>query len=257
MPNYVINKVTCDNMDELKKLLLNKDENVDFNIIIPKPKDLDIASGSHSYDIQSRYFHTEEAERKLAKQRRIIGNVLEILYNNTMTQEEFVKKVMADEKLIKKIKAFKGWYSRKSKNIKYAMKKKELTETLENYIKGFFNIKRYGKRDWYDWSIENWGTKWNACATVVDSDAIEFQTAWSTPIPVFVELSKRLKDITITVDYADEDIGSNCGTLEILNGAVSRYEPDNPEKFACDIWGYDYAEYCKECEEYEESNNDE
>ena len=166
-----------------------------------------------------------------------------------MTQEEFVKKVMADEKLIKKIKAFKGWYSRKSKNIKYAMKKKELTETLENYIKGFFNIKRYGERDWYDWSIVNWGTKWNAGYTVVDSDAIEFQTAWSTPIPVFVELSKRLKDITITVDYADEDIGSNCGTLEILNGAVSRYEPDNPEKFACDIWGYDYAEYCKECEE--------
>ena len=159
MPNYVINKVTCDDMDELKKLLLNKDENVDFNIVIPRPEELDITSGSHSYDIPSRYFHTEEAERKLAKQRRIIGNVLEILYDNTITQEKFVKKVMADEKLIKKIKAFKGWYSRKSKNIKYAMKKKELTETLENYIKGFFNIKRYGERDWYDWSIENWGTK--------------------------------------------------------------------------------------------------
>ena len=252
MTNHVINKVTCDNMDELKKLLLNKDENVDFNIIIPKPKDLDITSGSHSYDIQSRYFHTEEAERKLAKQRRIIGNVLEMLYNNTMTQAEFVKKVMADEKLIKKIKAFKGWYSRKSKNIKYAMKKKELTETLENYIKGFFNIKRYGERDWYDWSIENWGTKWNAGDTVVDSDVIEFQTAWSTPIPVFVELSKRLKDITITVDYADEDIGSNCGTLEILNGGVSEFKPETPRQFACDLWGYDESDF-----EDEESNNDE
>ena len=251
MPNYVINKVTCDNMDELKKLLLNKDENVDFNIIIPKPKDLDIASGSHSYDIQSRYFHTEEAERKLAKQRRIIGNVLEMLYNNTMTQAEFVKKVMADEKLIKKIKAFKGWYSRKSKNIKYAMKKKELTETLENYIKGFFNIKRYGERDWYDWSIENWGTKWNAGDTVVYSDVIEFQTAWSTPIPVFVELSKRLKDTTIAVDYADEDIGSNCGTLEFFNGQMLQFEPENPRKFACDLWGYDESDF-----EDEESNND-
>lgn len=28
-------------------------------------------------------------------------------------------------------------------------------------------------------------------------------------------------------------------------------------KVTCDIWGYDYAEFCKECEEYEESNNDE
>lgn len=249
MPNYVINRVTCDDMDELRKLLLNKDENVDFNIVIPRPEELDITSGSHSYDIPSRYFHTEEAERKLAKQRRIIGNVLEMLYNNTMTQAEFVKKVMADEKLIKKIKAFKGWYSRKSKNIKYAMKKKELTETLENYIKGFFNIKRYGERDWYDWSIENWGTKWNAGDTVVYSDVIEFQTAWSTPIPVFVELSKRLKNVEINVDYADEDIGSNCGSLLIINGNVHQFEPDNPREFACNMWGYDYAEYCKECEE--------
>lgn len=249
MPNYVINKVTCDDMDELKKLLLNKDENVDFNIVIPRPEELDITSGSHSYDIPSRYFHTEEAERKLAKQRRIIGNVLEMLYDNTMTQAEFVKKVMADEKLIKKIKAFKGWYSRKSKNIKYAMKKKELTETLENYIKGFFNIKRYGERDWYDWSIENWGTKWNAGDTVVYSDIIEFQTAWSTPIPVFVELSKRLKNVEINVDYADEDIGSNCGSLLIINGNVHQFEPDNPREFACNMWGYDYDEYCKEREE--------
>lgn len=249
MPNYVINRVTCDDMDELRKLLLNKDENVDFNIVIPRPEELDITSGSHSYDIPSSYFHTEEAERKLAKQRRIIGNVLEILYNNTMTQEEFVKKVMADEKLIKKIKAFKGWYSRKSKNIKYAMKKNELTETLENYIKGFFNIKRYGERDWYDWSIKNWGTKWNAGDTVVYSDVIEFQTAWSTPIPVFVELSKRLKNVEINVDYADEDIGSNCGSLLIINGNVHQFEPDNPREFACNMWGYDYDEYCKEREE--------
>ena len=251
MPNYVINKVTCADMDELKKLLLNKDENVDFNIIIPRPEDLDITSGSHSYDIPSRYFHTEEAERKLAKQRRIIGNVLEMLYDDTMTQEEFVKKVLEDKKLIKTIKAFKGWHSRKSKNIKYAMKKKELTETLENYIKGFFNIKRYGERDWYDWSIENWGTKWNAGDTVVDSDIIEFQTAWSTPIPVFVELSKRLEDTTIAVDYADEDIGSNCGTLEFFNGQMLQFEPENPRKFACDLWGYDESDF-----EDEESNND-
>ena len=251
MPNYVINKVTCANMDELKKLLLNKDENVDFNIIIPQPEDLDITSGSHSYDIPSKYFFTEETKRKLEKQRRIIGNVLEMLYDDTMTQAEFVQKVLEDKKLIKTIKAFKGWYSRKSKNIKYAMKKKELTETLENYIKGFFNIKRYGERDWYDWSIKNWGTKWNAGDTVVDSDVIEFQTAWSTPIPVFVELSKRLKDIPIIVHYADEDIGSNCGTLVIVNGNVHQCEPVNPSKFACNMWGRDYDEYCKECEEYE------
>ena len=70
-------------------------------------------------------------------------------------------------------------------------------------------------------------------------------------MPVFVELSKRLKDVEISVDYADEDIGCNCGSLLIVNGEVSECEPDNPRKFACDMWGYDYAEYCEECEQQE------
>lgn len=237
MPNHVINKVTCSDMDKLKELLVNKDGDVDFNIVIPKPTDLDITSGSNSYDMPSKYFFTEEAKRKLEKQRRIIGNVLEMFYDDTMTQAEFVQKVLEDKKLIKTIKTFKGWHSRRSKNIKYAMKKKELAETLKNYIKGFFNLKRYGETDWYEWSINNWGTKWNGYDTVVDFGVVEFQTAWSTPVPVFVELSKRLKDIAITVEYADEDIGSNCGTLEILNGEVSEIEPENSRQFACNLWG--------------------
>lgn len=256
MPNYVKNVVTCANMDELKKLLLNENGEVDFNIVIPKPKDLDITSGSYSYDTPSKYFFTEEAKRKLEKQRRIIGNVLELFYDEKITQAEFVQKVLEDKKLVKTIKTFKGWRSRRSKNTQYVMKKKELTEALENYIKGFFNIKRYKARDWYDWSCANWGTKWNACDTVVDFNVIEFETAWSTPLPVFVELSKRLKDISIIIHYADEDIGSNCGSLVIVNGEVSECEPSNPRQFACNLWGYDYTEYCKECEEYEESNND-
>ena len=251
MPNYVKNVVTCANMDELKKLLVNENGEVDFNIVIPKPKDLDITSGSVSYDMPSVYFSTPESERKLAKQRRIIGNVFEMLYDDTMTQDEFVQKILNDKKLVKTIKTFKGWSNRKGKNNRWVMPKKELIESLENYIKGFFNIKRYKARDWYDWSIENWGTKWNACDSITDYDNIEFETAWSTPIPIFVELSKRMKDVVITVDYADEDIGSNCGTLEILNGEVNEFKPENPRGFACDLWGYDESDF-----EDEESNND-
>lgn len=249
MPNHVISKVMCPYMDRLKELLVNEKGEVDFNIVLPRPKDLDITSGSNSYDMPSPYFRTPESERQLAKQRRIIGNVLEMLYNDTITQAEFVEKVLEDKDLIKKIRMLKGWYLRKSNKIRYTMKKKELAETLENYIKGFFNLKRYDTRDWYEWSINNWGTKWNAYDEVITDGIIEFQTAWSIPLPVLVEVSKRLKDVEISVDYADEDIGSNCGSLLIVNGEVSQCEPDNPRKFACDMWGYDYTEYCEECEQ--------
>lgn len=47
-----------------------------------------------------------------------------------------------------------------------------------------------GHADWYSWSVENWGTKWNAYnfQEVTDADGeYEFliQTAWSFPKPVF------------------------------------------------------------------------
>lgn len=37
---------------------------------------------------------------------------------------------------------------------------------------------------------------------------------------MLTELSKRFPDDTITITYADEDIGSNCGTFSLKGGEV-------------------------------------
>ena len=89
-------------------------------------------------------------------------------------------------------------------------------EYYEKYIslanKAIENIKKYGYKDWYDWNRNNWGTKWDAMEVSVDADdttiSLDFQTAWSTPEPVFLELAKQYPDITIQVEYADEDLGA-------------------------------------------------
>ncbi len=70
----------------------------------------------------------------------------------------------------------------------------------------------------YDWCIQNWGTKWNAYDVGFSYDSIYFCTAWSTPLPIWAELSKRFPDLRLEVEYADEDRGNNCGRLVYVNG---------------------------------------
>lgn len=70
----------------------------------------------------------------------------------------------------------------------------------------------------YDWCIKHWGTKWNAYDVGFDYAAAYFCTAWNTPRPIFVELSKRFPELRLEVEYADEDRGNNCGRLVYVNG---------------------------------------
>lgn len=78
---------------------------------------------------------------------------------------------------------------------------------------------------WYDWCNENWGTKWGAYgqshAWPEDATEFEFQTAWSHPWAIMKLLSERVGDVRISVRYADEDTGSNCGKYTLLAGEVS------------------------------------
>lgn len=95
---------------------------------------------------------------------------------------------------------------------------------------GFYQVMQF--------CTETWGTKWNAYQVSRKDDRVEFETAWSTPEPVFFALSARFPDETIKVEYADEDRGTNCGTLEILGGkVVERTKGDL--NFAFDLWGDD------------------
>ncbi len=73
---------------------------------------------------------------------------------------------------------------------------------------------KYGENNWYDWSINNWGTKWNAVDTqlVDDTDKIlsyQFNTAWDCPRQIAEALIRMketiLKDIEISWDCIHED----------------------------------------------------
>lgn len=59
---------------------------------------------------------------------------------------------------------------------------------------------RKGIPNWYDWSIDNWGTKWDACQMDWSHGddgnvTFTFNTAWSPPIPVYEALMEQGFDV--------------------------------------------------------------
>jgi hypothetical protein len=118
---------------------------------------------------------------------------------------------------------------------------RSLTQALSNQYK-----KDFGYDNWYDWQINNWGTKWNAYSIrKISENIIEFDTAWSTPVDVMEKLSKKFSDVEFQIEYADEDFGYNVGRYNLLNGEdVDSYIPEgNSEEalmMALDISGNDY-----------------
>lgn len=91
-------------------------------------------------------------------------------------------------------------------------------------VRAIQNYGECGYLYWYDWSNDHWGTKWNAYGQPddgFDEDArtFEFQTAWAHPDDLIQRLSSNLRGVTFEVRYADEDMGSNCGSYSISNGA--------------------------------------
>ena len=106
------------------------------------------------------------------------------------------------------------------------------------------NIKKYGHKNWYDWNLANWGTKWDVCNPSVQTTdneiTLKFETAWSTPEPIFKKLAEQYPDLMIDIDYADEDLGYNCGNYSQVDGEGGYKNGDY--EFACSMWDEDLEE---------------
>lgn len=122
----------------------------------------------------------------------------------------------------------------------------------------------YGAGDWYEWRLQNWGTKWNCYEVMEISDArIEFQTPWSSPEEIIKYLSKKFPVTQFHIEYADEDLGHNCGKYTYKDGQVTdSWRPvwkEEAMRFACSVHDYDYDEEMRERESWgpEEVNKEE
>jgi hypothetical protein len=76
---------------------------------------------------------------------------------------------------------------------------------------------------WYDWCIDNWGTKWNAIYDEFqeknnDPHVIHFVTAYHPPIPVMNALACKYPKVSFSLEYFDEQDHDDITTVEFKLG---------------------------------------
>lgn len=131
-------------------------------------------------------------------------------------------------------------------------------EEFELYLTALKNVKKYGFIYWYDWAIENWGTKWNAFECESEGNSFDFVTAWSGVPELIEKMHLEIPRVKILYEFSDENTGCNCGigTYEngtsnfrkLENSSIEAYElafklrPDNKEYYALVGGKYEYVD---------------
>lgn len=220
MPNWVKTKVHFagdkESLDSIKALMKTDQNEFDFNSVIPAAPELyEVSAGSE-----------ERIATMFAKMRRDDPD-WKRSYKFRKTINEYTDSWIASQHT---------W--------------DEWADLGDKYL---YNKEHFGYTTWYDWCIENWGTKWNACDVIwYGNDYVVFDTAWSFAEPVFRKLAILYPDVRIDVSFADEDLGSNCGTFEAYQNRI-HVDYNNDFDFACGVWDYDPDEIRRERYEDEDA----
>lgn len=219
MPNHVKNVLKFKNLKKGQiDILINNLTTIedgqrcfDFNKIIEMPDSLMLVSGTlENFAIE--YVEMQDNELHLDKKEKL-----------EKRNEDFIK----DIKENKYINEYSKTYQKYNINNLYDLGKLYLN-----------NKKEYGVTSWYDWCIENWGTKWNAYDQSTEEGKtfvkFIFSTAWSMPKPIYDKL--RELNLNFEVKYADEDIGYNCGIYSYIDGKTNYVNKEGCNNWCRNLW---------------------
>ena len=77
----------------------------------------------------------------------------------------------------------------------------EVTPTFEKDEEDDFRMP-----SWWDWRVQNWGTKWNSYECDLELDDLDmlrytFDTAWGPPVGVIDKLRELYPEVSVTAFY--------------------------------------------------------
>lgn len=216
MPNWVKNIITAkaETINKIKEKYFENDV-LSFQKVIPMPDELNIeSSGRGEQGLMYLFLENDHGINK-----ETINKVYRSLncFHTDIYREERFRDVVEN-------------YDKNKNKFEY----NKCVELAKQYIS---NYQKYGHAEWYEWCVANWGTKWDACRVCYDETRIVFETAWSSPANILVEMSKGLENEEFELQFADEDFGSdNNGVVRFRNGNVIEQDLDKGEDFVTDVW---------------------
>ena len=182
MPNWCENtlEIYSDDTEKMKEFydfFGGRDklqDNFCFNNIITLPQELDGTRSPSNIVSQKDYDRYTQLEKK--HNIKDSQDVVRLVEDGTITEEE-----------------------------RDLLWKEGITQEMSDMRKS-----EYGYDNWYDWQVNNWGTKWDIKGDVEINDiddetcSLVFQTAWSPPEPIVVKLQEMFPDITFYGGYIGE-----------------------------------------------------
>ena len=203
MPNHCFNEVKA-KKEILDEIYDYEKEKITFNKLIPMPKELEDSVSDGSTTIKKAMYLYLNGDKDLLE-----------------------AKWEANKDAQQKYKTF-------DKMVEYLFEKYPKEEVIRSYT----CLQKYGTDNWYDWSIEHWGTKWDAydCQGSPQEGTLIFFTAWNPPDEIIKALCKKYPNSDLDWFYEEEGMqfavhcyaGENG---EVINKecAVSNYEAEEDD----------------------------
>lgn len=179
---------------------------VDFNILIPRPPELDTLISSSSEDAAIRFV------KKYGK-----------VFN---TDSETIKEDIKN-------------YFKKYASDEYFLSEERLNEDkLESVKNCIIAYQKYGFGNWLEFNSEKWGVSKNAFLYAngrkkrTSNGGFYFVTGWCIPTKWLLALSEKWRGVTFSVYSRMENVGrkGNVTQYDFLNGEYKRM-PDTQRKF--------------------------
>ncbi len=123
-------------------------------------------------------------------------------------------------------------------------------------------VEKYGHSDWYSWSLENWGCKWNCdvgdwSRNGDDSISFWFDSPWGPPVILYEKIEND-HDLIVNAGYHEEGMAFVGRYSEGFDESYNYSDLESLDEIPEDIVDeWNLREMLEERAEWEEENEDE